>query len=59
MFPRRYYPGRLFAPRYFPQSRGTTPGVTAFPVRCVVPRRGNTEVIEPRTNQARVVRVGR
>lgn len=22
MFPRRYYPGRMFAPRYFPQSAG-------------------------------------
>lgn len=25
MFPRRYYPGRFYAPRYFPQSKGDTP----------------------------------
>jgi hypothetical protein len=25
MFPRRYYAGRMFAARYFPQSQGTAP----------------------------------
>jgi len=28
MFPRRYYAGRMFAPRFFPQSQGTAPDVT-------------------------------
>lgn len=25
MFPRHFYAGRFFAPRYFPQSQGGTP----------------------------------
>jgi hypothetical protein len=31
MFPRRYYAGRMFAARYFPQSQGTGPAVREFP----------------------------
>lgn len=33
MFPRRYYPGRMFAPRYFPESQG----LPAVPVVEFVP----------------------
>lgn len=25
MFPRRYFPGRMFAPRFFPESAGEAP----------------------------------
>ncbi len=28
MFPRRYFAGRMFAPRYFSQSAGNAPAVT-------------------------------
>lgn len=28
MFPRRYYAGRMFAQRYFPESQGTVTTVT-------------------------------
>lgn len=31
MFPRRYFPGYYFAPRYFPQSQGVTPTPLATP----------------------------
>jgi hypothetical protein len=27
MFPRRYYAGRMFAARYFPESQGSAPAV--------------------------------
>lgn len=30
MFPRRYFAGREFAPRYFPQSQGQAPIVASF-----------------------------
>ena len=29
MFPRRFFPGRMFAPRFFPQSQGDAPPVEA------------------------------
>ena len=32
MFPRSYYPGRFFAPTYFPQSAGTAAVVLAVGV---------------------------
>lgn len=28
MFPRRYFAGRMFAPRFFPESAGEEPDVT-------------------------------
>jgi hypothetical protein len=29
VWPRKYYAGRYFAPRYFPQYQGTVPGLSA------------------------------
>ena len=30
MFPRRYFPGRYYAPRFFPQSQGIVPSVVGY-----------------------------
>ena len=46
MFPRRYYPARMFAPRFFPQSQGAAPPATDSSV-----------VIRLPISQSRIVRV--
>ena len=57
MFPRRFFPGRMFAPRFFPQSQGDAPPVEADTPGGVFRRRGDlSRVFRPHGEPARVFR---
>lgn len=49
MFHRRFFPGRYFAPRYFPQATGVTPAFNPPEVVFTLPQRNQNATL-PRRN---------
>jgi len=56
VFPRRFYPARMFAPRFFPQSQGAAPPATDSPVVIRIPI-SSSRVVRLAVSSSRVARI--